>query len=125
MSRLIKDPTDQHVGQRLRQRRQALGMSQDKLAQAVGVSFQQVQKYENGTNRMGAGRLKQVATALEVPLTYFFDQDHAPLLKVAEDIPLTEDILGSKESVEVLTGYYSLDSEQRAEVIALIDRLRS
>jgi transcriptional regulator with XRE-family HTH domain len=67
------DPIDIHVGSRVRARRQKLGMSQSKLAQALGVSFQQLQKYENGKNRIGSSRLQQAAKALEVPIGYFFE----------------------------------------------------
>ena len=65
--------TDQLVGTAVRRRRNDLGMSQSALAKEVGVTFQQIQKYENGTNRMGAGRLTAIAEALEVPISYFFE----------------------------------------------------
>ncbi len=64
---------DWHVGSRLRLRRLELGMSQEKLAEALGITFQQVQKYERGTNRIGASRLHQIALALQVPITFFFE----------------------------------------------------
>lgn len=64
---------DQYVGKRVRLRRKMLNMSQSKLADAIGLTFQQVQKYENGLNRMGASRLMQIAGVLEVPVTYFFE----------------------------------------------------
>src|SRR5579883_3596877 len=65
--------TDVAVGLRIREFRKAIGISQTELAEQVGVTFQQVQKYENGTNRVGAGRLTQIANALDVPITAFFD----------------------------------------------------
>lgn len=67
-------PVDVHVGTRLRQRRTLLGMSQTKLGQAVGLTFQQVQKYERGSNRMGASRLYEFGKVLDVPVSYFFDE---------------------------------------------------
>lgn len=67
------DAVDIHVGRRVRTARLVRGMSQEKLADAVGVSFQQIQKYEKGTNRIGTGRLYAIARLLELPLTYFFD----------------------------------------------------
>ncbi|WP_184438129.1 helix-turn-helix domain-containing protein, partial [Roseospira goensis] len=67
------DPLDIHVGQRLRLRRTMLRRSQDSLARALGVSFQQVQKYERGTNRLGASRLFDVARCLGVPVSFFFE----------------------------------------------------
>ena len=65
-------PVDEYVGIALRSRRNELGLSQTDLAKALGVTFQQVQKYEKGTNRIGAGRLSAIAQALQVPVTYFF-----------------------------------------------------
>jgi transcriptional regulator with XRE-family HTH domain len=66
---------DRHIGSRVRARRIMLGMSQEKLADALGLTFQQVQKYEKGVNRVGAARLQQIATALDVPVTFFYDGD--------------------------------------------------
>ena len=65
--------TDKHVGNRIRTRRLMLNMSQNKLARTIGVTFQQVQKYEKGSNRVGASRLLQIASALEVPIGFFFE----------------------------------------------------
>lgn len=65
-------PTDEYVGTRIRARRKALGLSQEKLGQALGVSFQQVQKYEIGINRVAAGRLWEIAGALDTPVEFFF-----------------------------------------------------
>jgi transcriptional regulator with XRE-family HTH domain len=67
------DPTDKHVGNRMRMRRLMLHLSQTKLADALGISFQQVQKYEKGANRIGASRLQQTANFLQVPVSFFFD----------------------------------------------------
>ena len=67
------NPIDAHVGSRMRMRRMMLGMSQEKLATAFGVSFQQVQKYEKGANRMGSSRLQQAADILGVPVPFFFE----------------------------------------------------
>jgi transcriptional regulator with XRE-family HTH domain len=67
------NPIDQHVGKRVRMRRKMLGMSQGKLGDALGLTFQQVQKYEKGTNRIGAGRLQHLASILEVPIPFFFE----------------------------------------------------
>ena len=67
------NPVDHHVGARVRSRRIMLGMSQEKLGDALGVTFQQVQKYEKGANRIGASRLENISRVLEVPPSYFFD----------------------------------------------------
>src|ERR1700687_6073491 len=67
------NPIDKHVGSRVRMRRMMLSMSQEKLGDALGLTFQQVQKYEKGTNRMGASRLQHIAHILQVPVTFFFE----------------------------------------------------
>jgi transcriptional regulator with XRE-family HTH domain len=67
------NPIDRHVGARVRMRRILLGMSQEKLGEALGLTFQQVQKYEKGTNRIGASRLQQISTTLNVPPSFFFE----------------------------------------------------
>jgi transcriptional regulator with XRE-family HTH domain len=67
------NPIDKHVGSRVRMRRMMLGMSQEKLGDALGLTFQQVQKYEKGTNRIGASRLQQISLILQVPVAFFFE----------------------------------------------------
>jgi len=67
------NPIDLHVGKRIRLRRMEIGVSQEKLGDALGITFQQVQKYEKGANRVGASRLQNIASALKVPVSYFFD----------------------------------------------------
>ena len=67
------NPTDKHVGARVRMRRMMLSMSQEKLGDALGLTFQQVQKYEKGANRIGASRLQQIAHILQVPVSFFFE----------------------------------------------------
>src|SRR6266849_374293 len=67
------NPTDKHVGARVRMRRMMLGMSQEKLGDALGLTFQQVQKYEKGSNRIGASRLQHIAQILQVPVSFFFE----------------------------------------------------
>ena len=73
MSKKAPNPIDKHVGSRVRMRRMMLGMSQEKLGDALKLTFQQVQKYEKGTNRISASRLQQSAHILQVPVTFFFD----------------------------------------------------
>ena len=72
MAKKTPDPIDKHVGSRVKMRRLMLGMSQEKLGDALGLTFQQVQKYEKGTNRMGSSRLQQISNILEVPVTFLF-----------------------------------------------------
>ncbi len=78
----VPNPIDRHVGSRVRMRRVLLGMSQEKLGEALGLTFQQVQKYEKGTNRIGASRLQQISQTLKVPPAFFFDG--APSLEDAD-----------------------------------------
>jgi len=89
-------PVDMHVGMRLRQRRLLLGVSQSKLGAAVALSFQRVQKYERGTNRMGSSRLFEFARALDVPVSYFFDDmpGEAGAFARDKDSPAKRETLG-------------------------------
>src|ERR1700758_659016 len=73
MAKKAPNPIDKHVGARVRMRRMMLSMSQEKLGDALGLTFQQVQKYEKGTNRIGASRLQQIAHILQVPVEFFFE----------------------------------------------------
>src|SRR5580700_9584612 len=85
MSTKAPNPVDKHVGSRVRMRRMMLGMSQGKLGEALGLTFQQVQKYEKGKNRIGASRLQHIANILQVPVPFFFDG--APAATGAEELP--------------------------------------
>src|ERR1700757_1188191 len=78
MAKKAPNPIDKHVGSRVRMRRMMLGMSQEKLGDALALTFQQVQKYEKGTNRIGASRLQQISHILQVPVAFFFEG--APIL---------------------------------------------
>jgi len=79
MAKKAPNPIDKHVGSRVRMRRMMLSMSQEKLGDALGLTFQQVQKYEKGTNRVGASRLQQIAQILQVPVSFFFEgAPHSP-----------------------------------------------
>src|SRR5258705_7908394 len=79
MAKKLPNPIDKHVGSRLRMRRKMLGMSQEKLGEALKITFQQVQKYEKGTNRISASRLQHVSHVLQVPVPFFFDgAPHVP-----------------------------------------------
>ena len=106
----MKNPIDLHVGQRLRHRRWMLGLTQQELAQAVGIKFQQIQKYESGINRMSASRLWDVANALGVSVSYFFDG-----LNVAESNGHgpKPDVLEDKETLDLIRAYYTLGEQPR------------
>ena len=110
-------PTDVHVGRRVREARVAKGMSQTDLGDKLGVSFQQVQKYEKGTNRIGASRLLQTATALNVPVEYFFDgvNDGSQ-----DDSPVNAKL--SRKAIATATKLHQIpDEAMRREIIRLID----
>src|SRR5215467_11916532 len=83
MAKKVPNPIDKHVGARVRMRRMMLNMSQEKLGDALGLTFQQIQKYEKGTNRIGASRLQQISHVLQVSVAFFFDG--APHLQSAGD----------------------------------------
>jgi len=91
------NPIDIYVGSRVRMRRLMLGMSQERLADKIGVTFQQVQKYEKGTNRIGASRLQTIAGVLAIPVSYFFQQDNSQ--------PLTTDGIGHLNGLDDLSEF--------------------
>src|SRR5579862_7073067 len=84
MAKKAPKPIDKHVGSRVRMRRMILGMSQEKLGRALSLTFQQVQKYEKGINRIGASRLQQISRILQVPVSFFFESAPLPIGVEAE-----------------------------------------
>lgn len=123
------NPTDKHVGSRVRIRRTALGKSQTWLADAVGLSFQQIQKYEKGTNRIGSSRLQQFADLLEVPVSYFFEEAHgassrgkvsAPGLSTAYVFEFTS----SSEGLALINAFMHIkDGKLRRGITKLIEQI--
>ena len=115
-------PVDRHVGQRIRQRRWALGVTQGQLAEQVGIKFQQIQKYETGANRVSASRLWDIARALGVTVSYFFegmdgeDADAAAAEKCA--VP-------NKEAEDLVRSYYAIPASQRRRLFDLARVLSS
>ena len=109
-------PVDIHVGQKLRQRRWAKGMTQQQLGDRVGIRFQQIQKYETGTNRVSASRLWQIARAMDVPVSYFFDGLAGG---VDEASPLPGDVLADREALELIRIYYAIPENQRRQLFEL------
>jgi transcriptional regulator with XRE-family HTH domain len=104
----VPDPVDVHVGTRIRTRRLLLGMNQETLANALGLTFQQVQKYEGGANRVSASRLAQVAEVLGVPVTYFFnDLEAAGNVATADETNIRE-MLRRPEAIELIRWYYAI-----------------
>ena len=111
-------PVDVHVGQRLRMRRTLLGMSQEMLAERLGISFQQLQKYEKGSNRLSASRLFELSRILEVPVSFFFEELPADGSPAEEAEP---DPLMKRESLELVRAYYDIpDPQIRQRLVELI-----
>jgi transcriptional regulator with XRE-family HTH domain len=112
---------DKHVGTRLRMRRMMLGMSQTAIGDALGLTFQQVQKYEKGVNRIGAGRLHQLAGILDVPVTFFFDGTSEAGSLPAED-PMA--VLTTSEGLRLVTAFPRItDAEVRRRIVRLVKEL--
>ncbi len=108
------NPVDVHVGKRVRLRRTLLGMSQTKLGDALKLTFQQVQKYENGSNRIGASRLYQVSQILGVPVSFFFDEMDQLTAVANENAPTAAsggapgDLVAKRETLELVRAYYRI-----------------
>ncbi|MBP1806242.1 helix-turn-helix domain-containing protein [Rubellimicrobium aerolatum] len=116
----MKHPVDIHVGKRIRHRRWTLGTTQQQLADKVGIKFQQIQKYETGANRVSASRLWDIAGALNVPVSFFFegmDGQAQPGLVSSGDMP--NDILSDREALELLRSYYAIPEAQRRRLFDL------
>lgn len=120
------DPVDIHVGQQVRKRRNALSLSQEKLGKALGLTFQQVQKYERGVNRIGSSRLYQLSQILDVDIPFFFEGYDEPepqaFSQVAEDGAQFEHaMLQSPETIDLVRAYYRVkDPALRRKVFDLI-----
>lgn len=112
----MKHPVDAHVGKRIRHRRWMVGMTQQQLAERVGIKFQQIQKYETGMNRVSASRLWDVAEVLGVTIGFFFegiDEERATPGGVAGDM------LADKEALELVRSYYAIPEAQRRRLFDL------
>ena len=135
-------PIDVHVGSRIRLRRTLLGLSQERLGEALGLTFQQVQKYERGVNRVGASRLFDLSRVLDVPISFFFDdmpetlagvhgqsaQHHRRIGGFAEsqDTFGSDDAMNRRETLELVRAYYRItDPAVRKRVFELIKSLVS
>ena len=112
----MKHPVDVHVGQRVRQRRWMVGMTQQQLGNKVGIKFQQIQKYETGTNRISASRLWDIAAALDVPVSFFFEGLDGHLV---DPVTAHGDILTDKEALDLVRAYYSIPETQRRRLFDL------
>lgn len=119
-------PMDMHVGERLRARRSLLGMTQEKLAEAVELTFQQIQKYERGTNRVSASRLWQFSRILRVPVSYFFEHYNETAFagfsdNEQEDFESEQNVMDRKETIKLVKEYYSIpDPKLRRDLFKMI-----
>ena len=111
---------DVHVGQRIRQRRWLTGMTQQRLAELVGIKFQQIQKYETGANRVSASRLWDIAFALNVDVSHFFEglEAEKPQPEKALDT-IPADLSGDKEAMDLIRSYYAIPENQRRRLFEL------
>lgn len=112
----MKHPVDVHVGSRIRQRRWMTGMTQQQLAERVGIKFQQIQKYETGMNRVSASRLWDISEALDSPVAFFFeglDGDGGEREDAAQDL------LADREALELVRSYYAIPEMQRRRLFEL------
>lgn len=124
------NPVDAHVGSRVRLRRMLLGMSQERLGESMGLTFQQVQKYEKGVNRIGASRLFQIAKILDVPVQFFFEE--APQADASSPTGMAEpesesfilEFLNSREGLELNRAFVKIsDPKVRKSVVDLVRSL--
>ncbi|MFN3263243.1 MAG: helix-turn-helix domain-containing protein [Pikeienuella sp.] len=119
----MKHPVDVHVGMRARHRRWMVGMTQQQLGEKVGIKFQQIQKYETGMNRISASRLWDIAAALDVPISFFFEglEGAEALTEEAEASRrgAQGDLLADKEALELVRSYYAIPEAQRRRLFEL------
>ena len=111
-------PVDVHVGKRIRHRRWLVGMTQQQLAEQVGIKFQQIQKYETGANRVSASRLWDISRALQVSISFFFEgiEDQ---VEGAEAKEAPTDIMADKEALDLIRSYYAIPENQRRRLFDL------
>ena len=112
-------PVDIHVGKRVRHRCWVIPMSQQQLAEKVGIKFQQIQKYETGANRISASRLWDIADSMDVPVSFFFEGLEEADNSSAADTPVPTDLMGDKEALDLIRSYYSIPENQRRRLFEL------
>lgn len=130
MSTKTPDPIDKYVGSRVRMRRIMLGMSQEKLGNSLGLTFQQVQKYEKGTNRIGASRLQQIADILQVPVQFMFDGAPVSTGAVANGFAeapspaYVSDFLATSEGLALTRAFTRIgDAKMRRSIVDLVEQI--
>lgn len=123
------NPIDIHVGSRIRLRRTMLGMSQEKLGESLGITFQQIQKYEKGTNRVGASRLQNISNILTVPVSFFFEdapgeQPSSSGMAEASSSNYVVDFLSSSEGLQLNRAFVKIgDPKVRRKIVDLVKAL--
>jgi transcriptional regulator with XRE-family HTH domain len=129
MAKKAPNPIDKHVGSRVRMRRMMLGMSQEKLGDALGLTFQQVQKYEKGTNRIGASRLQQISQILQVPVAFFFEGApilHTPTdgLREAPSPAYVSDFLATSDGLALTKAFMRIkEAKLRRRIVDLVEEI--
>jgi transcriptional regulator with XRE-family HTH domain len=133
MAKKAPNPIDKHVGSRVRMRRMMLSMSQEKLGDALGLTFQQVQKYEKGTNRIGASRLQQIAHILQVPVSFFFEGAPASPsgsgnqgggLSEAPSPAYVSDFLATSDGLSLTKSFMKIkNSKLRRRIVDLVEQI--
>lgn len=115
----MKHHVDVHVGKRVRHRRWVLGMTQQQLAEKVGIKFQQIQKYETGMNRISASRLWEISDALGTTIAFFFEGLEPAKAESAAGSDMPADILADREALELVRSYYAIPENQRRRLFEL------
>jgi transcriptional regulator with XRE-family HTH domain len=129
MAKKAPNPIDKHVGSRVRMRRMMLGMSQEKLGDALGLTFQQVQKYEKGTNRIGASRLQQISNILQVPVAFFFEgapslPGRAGGMSEAPSPAYVSDFLATSDGLALTKAFMRIEnSKLKRRIVDLVEQI--
>lgn len=131
MAKKAPNPIDKHVGSRVRMRRMMLGMSQEKLGDALDLTFQQVQKYEKGTNRIGASRLQQIAHILQVPVAFFFEgapdlgsERSGDGMREAPSPAYVSDFLATSDGLALTKAFMRIpDAKLRRRIVDLVQQI--
>ena len=129
MTKKSPNPIDKHVGSRVRMRRMMVNMSQEKLGEKLGITFQQIQKYEKGTNRIGASRLQQIANVLGVPVGFFFEGAPVPDgsakgFSEAASPAYVSDLLATSDGLALTKAFMKVtDSKVRRRIVDLVEAM--
>jgi len=118
------NPIDRHVGARVRMRRLMLDMTQTELGDKLGLTFQQVQKYEKGTNRIGASRLQHIADVLQVPVSFFFEGADSDVKATESRAMFVSEFLASSEGIALVKAYMNIrDIKTRRCIVQLVEQI--